>query len=504
MGLRLLRTKSLRTKSLGRAMICGVMLAISSSVSIDQVKAIQIEMPSRVSNPPEMPNAILHVDVARLHAVTDGQLGDSALAKNSKTLDVVALVDQHSFEPSWEFGEVVMSDVPSLDDVAKAEGGYLDKVAGTDVAWLPRETFVLPAGNDGLIVVRPADRQLLSRWLSATNRREPLSGYLLEAASKASSDAAVFVAMDGEGAISQVAVRRRLESFAPLAGDSGAMDEVAALLAGVRGLRLEISGTKPATASFAIDFEASPAALRLVARPMLAEALERRDMAIENFDVWTAKVEGNSLVFEGPAAESMIEGVISIFTVPQRSRGVESSVDVAQQVEQDGANAVAAATKVYFDAVKGTVEKVRRYSAQTTGSRAAWNDKMARQIDELSTLNVDPELIDWGLGTADLLRSSGSVIRNANIAAGAEKARSRVEDNVYVQGGYGTGFYGGTNRYGYGAGYYNPNSTDTYDRAVDAQARAQGMSNYRDSLLKIDAATAEMRRIMTERYQIQF
>ena len=479
-------------------------VAVSMLASFTSVaSAADIVLGSRVSEPPELPNAVLHVNVERLKTIVAETPGAQAIAKDAKVLDVVALLDEHSLQPVWEFGEVTMSDVPTLEEVVKAEGGYIDEIAGAPAAWLPRETYLLPAGNDGLIVVRPADRQLLSRWLTR-RQREAMPAYLQDALRQASGECAVFAALDAEGAVSRRAVRERLATVPALANNEEALDQMADLFASVRGLRFEISAAQPPQAKFSIDFGISPAPLQLVAKPFLKEALDRRDLSIEGFDAWTSKIEGNTVIFEGPAAESTIDGILSIFTLPSRSRTVESAVDVAEKVAMEGADPVATATKTYFEAVNSTVEKVRRHSAQTTGSRAAWNDKMARQIDQLSTLNVDSDVVSWGAQTAELLRSSGSTIRNANIQAGAEKARSRVADNVYAQGSYGTNYFGYVDRYGYYAGYYNPNSADTYDRAVDAQARAVGMQNYRESLKQIDSATAQVRRLITERYQIQF
>lgn len=65
------------------------------------------------------------------------------------------------------------------------------------------------------------------------------------------------------------------------------------------------------------------------------------------------------------------------------------------------------------------------------------------------------------------------------------------------------GYYGYTDRYGYGGyGYYYDNSADK--RAVRYENRAEGINAARSLINGIKNGTVEIRRKMTEKYQVEF
>ena len=57
------------------------------------------------------------------------------------------------------------------------------------------------------------------------------------------------------------------------------------------------------------------------------------------------------------------------------------------------------------------------------------------------------------------------------------------------------GYYGGY-------GYYNNDANSTYK--YDAVAQAKGNYSYKELISQIDSMEAEIRRKMTEKYQVQF
>ncbi len=117
---------------------------------------------------------------------------------------------------------------------------------------------------------------------------------------------------------------------------------------------------------------------------------------------------------------------------------------------------------------------------------ASWNDKRARQIDELGTLNVDSEMVDYGAHIAQLLRDNALSVRQTTIQAGQTKANQSLN----------TGYYGD------GYGYYN--NVNDYQRVTDSVASGNAYSDYRGTLSRIDELTTDIRRRMTDKYQIQF
>ena len=87
------------------------------------------------------------------------------------------------------------------------------------------------------------------------------------------------------------------------------------------------------------------------------------------------------------------------------------------------------ASKEYFSKVTGIVDRVRNYSASNTGDRAQWNARLANRIDELPTLNVDSDLVDFGVRVSKGLRGNVVAMQQANIQAQAQ-ANSQVAESA--------------------------------------------------------------------------
>ena len=115
------------------------------------------------------------------------------------------------------------------------------------------------------------------------------------------------------------------------------------------------------------------------------------------------------------------------------------------------------------------------------GERATWNDKYARRIDNLPILNVDDALLNYGADVSSLLRGAGLTIRTSNMDAGVNQSRNMVFGD-----------------------YYSMNNQATYNMQNQANAYRNGQQKHLENLSKIDEMTRDMRRKMTEKYQLEF
>lgn len=123
-----------------------------------------------------------------------------------------------------------------------------------------------------------------------------------------------------------------------------------------------------------------------------------------------------------------------------------------------------------------------------------WDDKFARKIDALPILNVDPDLINYGANVSSLLRGAGLTIRNTNLQAGVQK----IGNQTTTVGGAVANPYSGT------TGFVNLYSPTHINEKITQQARQTGMSAHLKNMSQIDQMTADVRRDMTMRYQIEF
>ncbi len=102
------------------------------------------------------------------------------------------------------------------------------------------------------------------------------------------------------------------------------------------------------------------------------------------------------------------------------------------QTGQGGDSRTHAATKTYFGDVKTLVAPVRPYDAKTTGYRAKWDKQQARRLDELPTLHVDPQMLDYGVNVASVLRGNGVAIQTGSVNAnGGVHGRGQLSGTTY-------------------------------------------------------------------------
>jgi hypothetical protein len=252
-----------------------------------------------------------------------------------------------------------------------------------------------------------------------------------------------------------------------------------------------------------VSFENSPQALVAKGPQLLAELLERFGTPAPEVAQWNAKLDGNSIVLQGRITDASLDGLLGIFSLNQQASETQAGLSATAATSSDP---VPAASKDYFDKVVKQIERVRDYNARSTGYRARWNDQSARKIDELGTLNVDPELVEYATNVSSALRGSSLVIRQTNIQAGASKAEANAYKAPGATGYVGYGYYGNYGYGGFGAGYYDPNAAGYYDASgtINSQSRAIGNQSYQAALNNIDAMTLEIRRKMTDKLKVQF
>jgi hypothetical protein len=292
------------------------------------------------------------------------------------------------------------------------------------------------------------------------------------------------LAVDLEDVWSPIAIQDKISGFASLKSVNS--KQVVTLLSSIRGIRLVVSKKNLDDCIISIEFGGSPEFLLPVAKDFFVEVLDRSQSSIPEASDWTPSVDGNVLAFRGKISPATLDDLLGVFTAQQvheRLTNGESESSGNSNQEKTGLNA----SKDYFNKVTDIIDRVRSYSAHGTGDRAQWNARLANRIDELPTLNVDSDLIDFGVRVSSGLRGNVVAMQKANITAGTAR--------VVNEGGYGYG------NYNYAGGYY-------YDVNAPAKYRAtaQGAGNmsYRELISAIDQMVGDIRREMTEKYQVQF
>jgi hypothetical protein len=237
---------------------------------------------------------------------------------------------------------------------------------------------------------------------------------------------------------------------------------------------------------------------------------------IQEFVQWEATVQGKEITLGGPLLHSGRQRIFSLLDAPPELRTPPpASPGETQQTEQ---KMLALASQQYFKSVKNMLDDLggKRQSEEfvTWGQVAVWFQKYAARIDQLPVLHVDPDLINWGSHVSDQLRQAQSAMQGIGTQTAYRMATTPNVQAYNVRSttvaGAGVGPYGGY-RAGAATAYqyaYNPKLSMALQGQQDAQIRTEerisGNTSANLIMQGLQAETGEIRKRMTQKYQVEF
>src|SRR3954447_23279991 len=204
--------------------------------------------------------------------------GGLGLAADVSRVAVAVGMDFHTMQEQWKVGLVQLRrDVPiKLADLANREGGYVETVENTPVAWTPRE-FYLFDFPDGLVgFASPTDRKALVGWIRSAlwHPRKYPPGFADRAIFRADAGAQIVVAFDLADAISPKMVEPWLNTFEAIKKTYTDPSLLAPRLASVKSAFLVVKVNQGIEGNLRIDFEQDVAYTAQVARTLILDLLE--------------------------------------------------------------------------------------------------------------------------------------------------------------------------------------------------------------------------------------
>lgn len=503
-----------------RALLCGciglIILSSHPSSSFGQFR----ELTKRI---PDGANAIFFVDVNKLQNSPLGkahnwrekqeeafEAGIEAIPPQANHFVAAAKLDLETKQPDWQVGLMELKYDPSLPKVAVRYQGTTDYISERPVAILPGDIYVIKFMENVVGYGTPATRQDVARWITRyyDNSLRGLSDYLAEAQTFADAGSPIIVALDLTHVASPQIVRNRLDSLETLKGRKVDLDELAKVLASIRGISLGVTVQQSMTGAVKVDFSEDVGILKDFAKPLLLEILGKQGMMIDEIDSWEATVSGNRIQLTGPLYASGLRRIFSLVDPPP------SLQEATQKAAKSGASSEAdekkeltiAASQIYYKSVVSLLDELRiqKKGRTTMGQISVWFDKYARKIDRLPIANVDPDLLNFGRYVSESLRTGQSEVTDA-------AARSRIRQNE-VPEQYDVTTYSTP----IGANWTGQYSWNGWEATPDWQKTGSKMSNVRmeeqikgaksanDVMRDIANATADIRRHMTEKYGVEF
>ena len=485
------------------ASLVGLMAVVQGLVS-NQGYSADPSMLDVLRSCPKTANAIVQGDLVALRKLTLGSPLHEDLPGNVLRVRIAAELNLESFQPDWEIGYAAVEKMATAESLAQREGGYVDTVQGRSIVWTPNEMYLVPLADNIVSIVRPADRKFVGQWLKK-DRSNVVSSYLQQASTRLNDRQAVTIAVDLEDVLSTGVLADKLKRAKSLQGRN--LDEVAKSISSIQGVTISVPSDS-LQATVLIDFPSAPTELLPVAKPFFGEVLSSRGLQLEQYKDWnvTSSNDGKTIQFSGPINAMALDDLLGMFTVHRASSGVaKADKPIESSTPQTSPSVIAENTKEYFKKVVNIVHRVRDYSANNTGERAQWNGNMANRIDEMPTLDVDPQMVMYGAEVAKSLRSNSMSMQLTNIAQGAAALANDAGTSGFstatalgTRAGMG---YGGYGNYGsYGGNFVDPNSPMKYYGI----GQAQGNTSFKELMARLEQSIADMRRTMTEKYKIQF
>ena len=167
-----------------------------------------------------------------------------------------------------------------------------------------------------------------------------------------------------------------------------------------------------------------------------------------------------------------------------------------QNTDEASGDDMAQNSLAYFKSITKLTDDLEKNSKSSRGDNY-WMDRYAQKIDRLPILHVDPELLDFGQKTVETLRLMSGARKNANMSAGVRSS------NIVSSGGSYNSYSYGYGNSGYYNGRANARATLSSVNTAKLEERAGASSKKIEGFRLIKNATSEMRRKMTERYNIE-
>jgi len=279
------------------------------------------------------------------------------------------------------------------------------------------------------------------------------------------------------------------------------------VLASLRGVTLGITLRDKPFGKIKIDFANDAAPLDKIAKPLFLHVLAHRGLTIDEFEDWKYETKGKQVTLEGYFTEAGLRRIFSAFdrppalSDPEPADPKEQPTTQSQSASEQTPEQIAAqATLAYFQDMAELIKDLKRTKNSsdryTSGSIATWCKNYARKIDRLPMLNVDPEMLDFGNGLSQTLSQASMALKTGN----SQGAIAAMNVGPYYN------YYSSASIYGtYRYGYVEDVRSEMSEKAkVKRASRSQSMMEARQILDSIEPALQDIRRKMTEKYQIEF
>ena len=460
---------------------------------------------------PQEANAMLLVDVDALfdsplgrreqwrEKSVDRPTGVLGVSADAARFAVAAGVDLTTGEERWKIGMLAThANPPSLQTLAAREGGFVEQVETQNVAWTPRNFYLLSFPERIIGFAVPTDRQALSSWMSNLfiKPRTFPPGWGDRAVNRANAGTPIVLAIDLQKAIAPKQAEIWLTAFPSETVKKFAInhDLLGSKIAAAKSATLSIEVKETIEASIRIEFEYSIDMLKPIAKELVLSVLADYGASNEEVERWSCEAGGTSITLAGRLSEDSVRRFLGLLPAPTLTLSQESpgspppiatapaAVTPGQPAPDPSPDVVLKATQKYYRSVVDITRSLKSQKATSQQSLKLWYDRSARQIEELPILYVDNEVLDWGSLVARTVREMAMSINFTN------------KDTTHRIVGTANGAYGGYNggSRAVSAGVITKQNNAVLDVSLDGKWQT------------LETSISDMRRKLVGKYKVDF
>jgi hypothetical protein len=385
----------------------------------------------------------------------------------------------------------VVAPIPgvTLEAIAALGGGTSFTVDSHAALETPRGAVVVQAQPSVWLGIKPGGRQAAARWMRSGSTTSNLKT-LREALSQRPPKAQIALAIDLTDAVSPDIVDAFLSGL-PDAPAAAQKTKVISILATPRYVLWTATIGEAISGEMHFEFAGATSGLAPQVKSLVPALLQQFGMADESMVDWTWSTKGNAVIGSGPLTAAQTRRLMSLVqsATPELAASASSASSATPASPADRA---VSASKRYLTSVRTILDDLQGTLKKTRDNHALWYERSAGKLDDLPLMNVDPELLDYGLKVSNSLRYQAQAQRMANVRAGTVKAQTGA---------------GNMSRYGYVGpygGYAVSRETDVNPGAIDATANAAARDVRFSEWKQIEDGYGQIRRRLTEKLMAEF
>src|SRR5262249_32749184 len=293
---------------------------------------------------------------------------------------------------SWHAALVVTNKPVSLEMLAERHQGSVEDVGGGKALFVPRIGYVVKLNEELIGVMGSYDRQAVGRWirLQESTEKPTISSYLRQSARRHPT-AHVFMAVDTEDLINPKDVHFALLGSQQFAGNDRLIATMERYLTRLRGVRFVAQSGDEIRARIILDSSVRATRDLDALKPFFIERLARIGAQLDDLPAATVTMQDNSVTFELNLTDSNLMKIMSLMSSPLLDPNPEDVKTL--KLNPEGVSIPASVR--FFQGVNRLIDDLRRRNRRATDftQTALWHDMFAKNIGQLSVLNVDKDVI---------------------------------------------------------------------------------------------------------------